>query len=85
MSGRYLEFIADDPRGLWAAGDRCEDLGWESVLPEGHPRFLPVRLLKFRGEVIALTDPISRGTLRVIPDLEAELRETATVHRPQDA
>jgi hypothetical protein len=64
MRYAVVEFAADDPYGLWAKGDRAEDLGWES---EG----VPIRLLRLlrddgTGQVLALTSPYSRGLIRAI-------------------
>lgn len=65
-----VRFLADDRVALWDAGDLADDLGWESSLPEDHPHFVPIRLVRLHGtgEVIALTDPYGRGLIeRVDP------------------
>lgn len=62
-----VRFTRDDKYGAWKEGDVAEDLGWESILPEDHPDFVPVRLLKMpSGEVLSLTDPHKRGLVDVI-------------------
>lgn len=55
-------FTADDPFGLWHEGDVAEDLGWES----DHPDAPPIRLIEYRGETLALTDPYRRGLIVAI-------------------
>jgi hypothetical protein len=59
----FVRFTIDDPGGLWNEGDTATDLGWESILPEGDPDFVPVRLLDFEGQTLALTDPYGRGLI----------------------
>jgi hypothetical protein len=61
-----VRFVADDRYGLWSAGDEADDLGWESLLPEDHPHFVPIRLLRLRGETICLTDPYKRGIIQPV-------------------
>jgi hypothetical protein len=60
-----VRFTLSDPGCLWREGDLADDLGWESVLAEGDPDFVPVRLLRLHetGETIALTDPFGRGLI----------------------
>jgi hypothetical protein len=58
-----VRFTVDDPGHLWREGELAADLGWESILPEDDPDFVPVRLLRLRGETLALTDPFGRGLI----------------------
>jgi hypothetical protein len=58
-----VRFTLDDPGALWCEGDTAIDLGWESTLPEDDPDFVPVRLLGFEGQTLALTDPFGRGLI----------------------
>jgi hypothetical protein len=58
-----VRFTIDDPGGLWREGDTAIDLGWESILPESDPDFVPVRLLDFEGQMLTLTDPFGRGLI----------------------
>lgn len=70
-TGKTYAFVADDPYGLWRAGDELLDLGWESV-PEAGVRLY--RLLR-TGETITLAEPW-RHLLDVDPYFAPEAQET---------
>lgn len=57
MTGGNLRFVADDPYGLWKAGDIAEDRGWEFSHPDS-PR---VRLLGVGTQLVCLYNPFERG------------------------
>lgn len=61
-----VRFPEDDRWGLWRAGEEALDLGWESSLEPGDPDFLPIRLLRLRGELVTLTDPFERGLIEKV-------------------
>lgn len=54
---KFVVFTTDDCWGLWRKNELAEDLGWETARLDAPP----VRLLRLRGEVIALYDPFTRG------------------------
>lgn len=57
-----VRFLADDPMGLWDAGEEAEYLGPEST----HPDAPPIAQLRLRGEVICLTSPFERGLIEEV-------------------
>lgn len=54
-----VEFVEDDPFGLWKAGELAYDLGWESP-------GVPIRVLRTHEhyELITLTSPYERGLIK---------------------
>lgn len=68
MPHGIVRFVADDDLALWRAGDEADDLGWESILPEDDPDFVPIRLFRMHGngEIIALTEPFARGLVEQV-------------------
>lgn len=59
MSAPVVRFLADDPMGLWRAGELATDLGPESLETPG---LLLLRLHE-RDELIALTYPYERNLI----------------------